>query len=209
MKKIAVLYGWTSTEREVSIQSGQFIYQSIDKTKFDKEYFVFPEDKDQFIKNNDEYQNTILGHYYLTMPGLPLLCSVGQIKQNTNRYINREKFVREFFLKLASDLKNSYFEITDDNGKRVTYKAGRSGRRIFSKKPVIYGSKDHDEKLEIYQPSYDNYFAYTGLEVLTSQITNNISLENGKNTFLPPIFMIFTDEYVGIEKLKAFSNIKF
>jgi len=161
------------------------------------------------IKNNDEYKNTILLHYYLTMPGLPLLCSVAQVKQNSKRYFNREKFVREFFLKLASDLKNSYFEVIDDNGKRVTYKAGCSGRRIFSKKPVIYGSKDRDEKLEIYQPSYDNYFAYTGLEVLTSQITNNISLENGQGIFLPPIFMIFTDEYLGVEKLKAFSNIKF
>ena len=161
------------------------------------------------INNNDEYKNTSVIHYYLTMPGLPLLCSVGQIKQNTNRYFNREKFVREFYLKLASDLKDSYFEIIDNNGKRVTYKAGRSGRQIFTKKPVLYGSKGREQKLEIYQPSFNNYFAYTGLEVLTSQITNNISLENGEDIFLPPIFMIFTDKYIVEEELKKLSNIKF
>ncbi|MGM0438800.1 MAG: GNAT family N-acetyltransferase, partial [Bacillota bacterium] len=63
------------------------------------------------IKKNDDYKNTILNHYYITMPDLPILCSVAKIKQNSNRYFNREKFVREFYFKLANELKNSYFEI--------------------------------------------------------------------------------------------------
>ncbi len=59
MAKIAVLYGGTSSERDVSIQSGEFVYKSIDETKFDKDFFVFPEDKDKFIEKYAEYDLAI------------------------------------------------------------------------------------------------------------------------------------------------------
>lgn len=59
MKKIAVLYGWTSSERQVSIKSGKFIYQSIDSSKFQKDYFIFPEDKNKFIENYKQYDLAI------------------------------------------------------------------------------------------------------------------------------------------------------
>ena len=161
------------------------------------------------VQKHEAYKKTILSHYYLTMPGLPIVCSVAKISQNTNSYFNRERFVRDIFLKVADDLKKGYFEIIDDNGKKVTYKSGRSGRRIYSKKSVIYGSKERKEKLQIYQPGLNNYFAYTGLEVIGSQITNSISLENGDETYLAPVFLIFTDRYLSENVLKNLSNIKF
>lgn len=56
MKKIAILSGWTSSEREVALRSASFFKKYIKK---DFDFYDFPVDAEKFLKNKDNYDLAI------------------------------------------------------------------------------------------------------------------------------------------------------
>ncbi len=52
MKKIAILSGWTSSERDVALRSAEFFEKYINK---DFDFYDFPTDLEKFLKNKDSY----------------------------------------------------------------------------------------------------------------------------------------------------------
>lgn len=56
MKKIAILSGWTSSEREVALRSASFFQEFLNK---DFDFYDFPSDVEKFVANKDNYELAI------------------------------------------------------------------------------------------------------------------------------------------------------
>lgn len=59
MKRIAVICWWTSPEKDISIRSGKTWFDNIDMTMFTKEFFVFPDEYEEFFARHTEFDLVI------------------------------------------------------------------------------------------------------------------------------------------------------
>jgi len=55
MLNIAILGGGTSSEREVSLKSSKKVFENLDQSKYNKEYFDFPSDLEKFLKDYKKF----------------------------------------------------------------------------------------------------------------------------------------------------------
>lgn len=55
MKKIAVICWWNSAEKEISIRSWKTWFNNVDSKLFKKDFFIFPDNYNKFIKDYKKY----------------------------------------------------------------------------------------------------------------------------------------------------------
>ncbi|AZR72663.1 hypothetical protein BBF96_04220 [Anoxybacter fermentans] len=161
------------------------------------------------LEKNDKYCGLKLNQYYLLLPGLPVLCFTTEIIQNTGSLFNFVDFYTIAFLKPDSEITKSWFISRNLSGEMIKYKAGIN-QEIHSHSPVLFGSENRKEKVLFFAgQNSTNLIAFANNEVIAGLGMNKIIAKNNDKVFTPPIFLIFTEEYLPEVYLKDLKNIWF
>ena len=163
------------------------------------------------ITEHESLKGAQFEYYYLTMPGLPVLCTFFRFINKTGVYksLVSEGYNdsgMEVFLNVSDNLMDTYVEFEEPNIGNQHLKAGTETREAaFDKVAKISGTRD--EKLYIF---YDgqNYLDVAG-KYFATVFNEDIAVAAGKTHTSKPIFFVFTEINLPQGALDDFSNIVF
>ncbi|MCL2426743.1 MAG: GNAT family N-acetyltransferase [Oscillospiraceae bacterium] len=169
---------------------------------------------DMSIENFDEYKGLTLSQFYLTLPGVPVLCHFVRIHNETGRYLDRKLF-STLMLRGKDDLSEIHADMMDE---QINLKV-RPGIGDEEMKYDRFIAITHDkgeprpESLYIYNDTsrdkgtsyfeYDLNAAYCTYENIKAQIPN------GKSHTTMPILCVFADKELTLDDMTDFSRIVF
>ncbi|WP_042203133.1 GNAT family N-acetyltransferase [Paenibacillus camerounensis] len=163
------------------------------------------------ISHNRKFQGLTLNHYFLLLPGVPVLASVVQIVQNTGAPLQPLTLQTAGFYKTGSVLKSSKGTVKNQAGETITYKAGRVQNETKSSGGIIQFSSD-ERKQRMSQVSSPDKAApelLVNTHVISSFITEKLFMRDGDTLFSTPQFYIFSDLDIPEEAFRDLLSIKF
>lgn len=163
------------------------------------------------VTRNRKLRGLTLHHYFLLLPGAPVLASVVQIMQNTGAPLNPLKLHTSAFYKTGSQLKDGRGTLKNANGEQITYKAGRVQNETISAGGVIqYHSSERKQRLSlISSPDQAAPELMVNTHVISSYVAEQLYLKDGETRFSTPQFYILSDLEIPEEAFRNLLNIKF
>jgi ribosomal protein S18 acetylase RimI-like enzyme len=162
------------------------------------------------VTKNEKNRGLELDLYHLTMPGLPVLCSFVRIHQNTGRHFPWQFVENGIFISADPDVASSSVRFITKDGESLRLKAGKDQYYVSSNEPLLYESPNRREKLLIHTDT-ENQTLEAGVNISLLMAFAGIRREmrNGEKIALPPVFLIFTEEYFNSAMLRDLNNIQF
>jgi ribosomal protein S18 acetylase RimI-like enzyme len=162
------------------------------------------------VEKNERYKGLTFDFYYLTLPGVPLLISFYRIHQNTGLHIPWKYIEWSLFFKADPDIFNNQLQLITMDGDRVRMKAGKSQNYALTDEPILYHSPNRKEKLMVYTDINNQWLeAGTNNSLLMAFAGIRRELKNRDVITVPPVFLIFTEEYMNADLLRDLKNIRF
>lgn len=162
------------------------------------------------VSKNEDYRGLTLDLYSLTMPGLPMLCSVVRILQNTGRHLPWQLVETGFFLKADPEIHKNHVRVITKDGDELCMTAGKKQHFLTTFEPLLYESPNRKEKLL--------FFTGTENQVLEAGVNSSLlmcftgirrEMRNGESITLPHTCLIFTGDYFNTDLLQDLKNIRF
>ncbi|MBP7176614.1 MAG: hypothetical protein KBA53_10450, partial [Thermoclostridium sp.] len=162
------------------------------------------------VTKNEKYRGLAFELYHLTMPGLPVLVSFTRIHQNSGRHFPWQYVENGIFIQADPDIASSRARFITKDGEKLCLMAGKNQYYISSNEPLLYESPNRQEKLLVYTDT-DNQLLEVGANnsLLMAFTGIHREMRNGDTVNLPPIFLIFTQEYLDSAMLQDLKNIQF
>lgn len=162
------------------------------------------------ISKNEKSRGLTLDLYNLTMPGLPVLCNLVRILQDTGRHFPWQYVENGFFIKTDPDIANNHVRFITKEGDRLCLTAGKNQYFITSLQPLLYESPNRQEKLLVYTDT-ENQLLEVGVNssMLMAFAGMHREMRNGDKIALPPAYLIFTGDHYKAELLQDLKNIQF
>jgi len=162
------------------------------------------------IEKNELYRGMKVGFYFLMLPGVPVLCCVTGVFQNTGRHYNKIGFYNQCFFKPSEELKESWVMFGNCKNELLKIKAGREQHYISPVSTPMYGSPSRSEKLHVYvNTDMARIEAGVDINLIMAEIIQRPRIMNGEGIFTQPIFLVFSDNHLQAEILKDLNNVKF
>ncbi|MDF9839297.1 MULTISPECIES: GNAT family N-acetyltransferase [unclassified Paenibacillus] len=163
------------------------------------------------VTHNRKLQGLTLNHYFLLLPGVPVLASVVQIVQNTGAPLQPVTLHTLGFYKTGNVLKSSRGTVKNAAGERITYKAGRVQNETISSSGIIQFSSDERKQRmsQVSCPDKATPELLVNTHVISSFITEQLHLRDGDTMFSTPQFYILSDLDIPEEAFRDLLNIKF
>lgn len=154
------------------------------------------------FEKDEDLKGLVVDTYVVTLPGLPVVHTFGNITNNTGKLIENKHYHRFNVLQLDDDNKKAFFTLGD-----IDYKCGNIGTERDTRKLISFKST-RDHKMVFYNKSgdleIDTQSAYT--------IAFNgdfLTIPDQTSKHLVGDFIIFTKEDFKPEHLQDLNNIKF
>jgi RimJ/RimL family protein N-acetyltransferase len=162
------------------------------------------------VERNEKFKGLEYDQYFLLLPGVPVMCHVVEIQQNTGSYMNFTGFGTESFLKPDPEIKNSWVLAKNRAGAIVKYKSGRASFEIHSDGSLLFGSNTRQTKLQIVgDPEVSQRMALLNVRDSAAFLTNTVSAAHGGRVLTAPSFFIFTKEAIDDKLLMDLHKIRF
>ncbi|WP_339275937.1 GNAT family N-acetyltransferase [Paenibacillus sp. FSL W8-0426] len=147
------------------------------------------------VTHHAKYKGITMHHYFLMLPGAPVLASVVGIVQHTGAPLHPLHLIHYTSCQASRDIKDCRVYVQDQSGEGVVYKAGRVQMEVNSASGIIqYGSREREQRLMT--------VSHPGLESVETVINNELSFSvNIEKLFVPdrqgkmgkPHFCIISD----------------
>lgn len=162
------------------------------------------------ISKNEKSRGLTLNLYSLTMPGLPVLCNLVRILQDTGRHFPWQYVENGFFIKTDPEISNNHICFITKDGERLRLTAGKNQYFITSLQPLLYESPNRQEKLLVYTDT-ENQLLEVGVNssMLMAFAGMHREMRNGDKIAFPPAYLIFTEDYYKADLLQDLKNIQF
>ncbi|KUP24142.1 hypothetical protein [Paenibacillus sp. DMB5] len=163
------------------------------------------------VTRNRKMRGLALHHYFLLLPGSPVLASVVQIMQNTGAPLHPLKLHTSAFYKTGSQLKDGRGTLKNANGEQITYKAGRVQNETISAGGIIqYHSSERKQRLSLMSsPDQAAPELMVNTHVISSYVAEQLYLKDGESRFSTPQFYLLSDLDIPEEAFRDLLNIKF
>lgn len=163
------------------------------------------------IQKNAKLRGLVLHHYYLTLPGVPVLATTTRIEQNMGVPLKPFSYANQTFYRASNELTDTRIDVKNDAGEPVTYKAGRVQYGIdVSSGMIQYGSHERKEHLTfVAHPEMDGVYLRFNNHIASSVIEEELELRDGEQHFSRPQFYIISDLVAPEEAYQDLRNIRF
>jgi hypothetical protein len=164
------------------------------------------------VNRNETYRGLKLEQYFLLLPGVPVLCQIAKIHQNTGKYLKDINFLSHAFIRGNSALKERWFSSISPGGEQKLIRGGRNEIQLTSKNFVTFGGDkegNENEKSRLHMISRERLHGYVDQEVLKGAVHEEFSLEAGKTWFSSPVFYLIGDLRLDSQALKQLLTLHF
>ncbi|WP_341282719.1 GNAT family N-acetyltransferase [Paenibacillus sp. FSL H8-0537] len=163
------------------------------------------------ISSHAKLRGLVLHHYFLMLPGVPVLATVTRVEQNTGAPLHPLTLSSSTFYQASSDIKDSRGHVKNSNGENITYKAGRVQYSAGSPNGIFqYSSRERKQRLTFMaHPELDSSELHMNTHVVASLATEKLFLQDGKQQFSKPQFYIISDLLAPEEAYQDLLNIRF
>lgn len=161
------------------------------------------------VNNHDKFKGLTYHQYFLMLPGVPVVCQLAELEQNTGTYLDIG-WIGSGYFKADEDINSSFLKYQNSLGEWVKIKAGTgafdgypfSTTSIESKKGKSLIQFISDIKLKGQSISLNK-------EVIFLNDNERIHAENNTTVRTIPNFILMTEERVHDLALKDLLNIRF
>ncbi|MFC0302645.1 GNAT family N-acetyltransferase [Virgibacillus soli] len=161
------------------------------------------------IRENEAYKGLTYHQYFLTLPGVPILCHVSEINQGTGTYFDQKNWHTGGFFNPGEHMAHNWARTQDKNGDWIKIIAGKGELESIIERDLIIGCSDKKEHIQIITNSKDMQYTYINKEVLANGISERMSIPTGNTQFTTPIFYVFHDRTIPPQAQQDLKNIKF
>jgi len=165
------------------------------------------------IDKFDEYKGIRISQYYLTLPGVPVLCHFAKIVNRTGRYMDAELYAMAM-LAGKDTLLDLYAEMIEGNITCNVRPGSIDEEFAYDRlvKIVHEGENPRPEKLYIYKDSErDNGKSWIGMDdnIVYCDYNMKKSVPDGESYTTLPIFCILSEKDLTLECLDDLRRIEF
>ena len=168
---------------------------------------------DIYVENFDEYKGVQYTQFYLTLPGVPVMCHFARMINGTGCYMEAELFTM-LMLAGKESLSELCVELAEDNLKCKIRAGSLDDEKYYDRLIKISneGENPRPEKMYVYKDSErDNGRQYFGLDdnIVFCDYNMKSNVPDGKHYTTMPIFCILTEKDLAQEDLEDFKRIFF
>lgn len=163
------------------------------------------------IQKNAKLRGLVLHHYYLTLPGVPVLATTTRIEQNMGVPLKPFRYANQSFYQASNELTDTRIDVKNNAGEPITYKAGRVQYGIdVSSGMIQYSSQERKERLTfVAHPEMDGVYLRVNNHIASSVVEEELELRDGEQHFSRPQFYIISDLMAPEEAYQDLRNIRF
>lgn len=162
------------------------------------------------IEKHEQYKGITLNFYYLTLPNIPAICVTTEILQDSGIYYNIKTVMNEYFIQSDPEITNNRFSVITKTGERIWMTAGKEQQYTDGNGGIFFESPERKEKFLIYAgPENTKLEAGVCNSLMVAFSYYSGEMKNNEQYFIPPVFLIFTEEYLEPSWLKDLNNIRF
>ena len=163
-----------------------------------------------YIKNIKKFSGLTINQYSMMIPGVPAICELIEIENNTGKYITDEVFSSEKWIKYGESSKSGSMIAKHDNGETFEYKCNTSDIGVLTKGLVAFKSEKRVEKMYVYASSdRPSICAISDNKHDFVEVRYTLDVKHGEKQVLPLNFIIFSEEELSKEMLRKLDNVKF
>jgi len=169
---------------------------------------------DVFVEKFDEYRGLSYSHYYLTLPGVPILCHFTKLRNGIGIYRNFG-ICTEMFLSGKEGLADIYVSFANSEGMRYRGHFGAAFNQGFDRLAEISreGADPCAEKLYVYRDGKRSGSPSGGIgsDINQGHITTNasVTIANGETKCVRPYICLFSEKELTLEAVADFDRILF
>ena len=162
------------------------------------------------INEHDEKKGITLHSYYLTLPGLPVLCQFFKYVNNTG-LLQNEEMELEVFLDAGGELTDGYIDLVDpEKNHHRLHTGGINQVKHFDK--LMKLSSLRKSSLYTYRAAKsagETNYAYISNKVTTGNAEIAFTIPNGETYTSVPAFLIITEQNLTAEALDDLKRVRF
>lgn len=161
------------------------------------------------LKNHEIHKGLGIAQYYMTLPGVPILCAFNEFIQNTGSFFDVDMRTLAF-LKPGDDFGNSWFELKDLDGNDIRYLAGKCSYEVESDTKTRFGNRERKDKMIFFLDNRGaKLYANSNNEVIISKTIQLLRIPSGESLISKPMFMFFAKHDIEEKSLSDLKNIRF
>ncbi|WP_051569215.1 hypothetical protein [Alkaliphilus transvaalensis] len=164
------------------------------------------------LEDHPKYKGLGWNQYYLLLPGVPMVCSVVEVIQQTGKFLHNSEntWFSDAFLKLSERYEAGWMKTLDKKGKLTKYLTSKGAVEIRSEASMICGSSERNGILQIITDHSSSMMEYyCNKEVILVGNFQSLNMENGKNYFTNPVFYTFSQQPIPEDALVDLKNLRF
>jgi len=163
------------------------------------------------IQEEDELKGSVFEFYYVTMPGLPLLCAFYRFKNGTGLY-RKEWMYTAAHLKVSEDKKGVFMEFVNKHQKQYRLRMGSTSQDTTFENVVklsgtrdekmyyFHGNKNNDKNNSVDGDTKHPAFVYTSMDVKTA---------DGEGFTSSPVFYVVSEVDLPDGALDDLESVRF
>jgi len=164
------------------------------------------------ITDQEELKGAVTKHYYVTLPGLPVLCHFYELINGTGRYLEHTMDTTIVIGPTKEELKRVVAEFKDTTGNNHRARLGTDQHGKRFDKLIKFIDGDTEQKLYAYKDTDGsdsvNYFSGDNFTA-TLWLDSEAKAENGDRFVSPPLFVIVAEQDLSAEMLGDLGKLSF
>ncbi|WP_042142820.1 GNAT family N-acetyltransferase [Paucisalibacillus sp. EB02] len=152
---------------------------------------------DTAIEQNEDYKGLKLKQYFLLLPGVPVLCHVSEIEQNTGRFFNDKGWQTSAFFRPGASIKDNWVNFQDKSGNWMKVIAGYDENELIVDRNIIIGCHTSNDLLQLISKSESTkQEVYINKEVVLTSVSEKLTLPSNSTYFTIPNFYVFNNSVI-------------
>lgn len=163
------------------------------------------------IKQNAKLKGLSFQQYYVTLPGVPVLCYFIKLDQQTGTTLSPFGANHVSFYKVSEEIKDAKAYVKNETKEDIIYKAGKVQYETEAKDKIIrFGSNERKEKLLfVDHPENESCAVFVNTHLVASVAISKIFANNNEQIWGKPQFYIISDIDIPDSTLADLFNIQF
>jgi hypothetical protein len=164
------------------------------------------------VNEHDDFKGAVFKNYYLTLPGLPVLCSFFQLENGAGEYKKTKAYVNSYFSP-DEDAKNVFVNFVDKDMRAYRMHMGVEDSNGLSYENVAVMESSRDARLYAFHGNKYNQNSNTvwGCNQVPAQTTSSMEMAvaHGQVFTSTPSFFIVTDKDLPAGALDDLERVRF
>ncbi|RNA69440.1 GNAT family N-acetyltransferase [Alteribacter keqinensis] len=159
------------------------------------------------ISDHPVFGGVTVRQYALMLPGVPVLCSMYEIKQETAVLWNNQTIATGFNLHTGEETGSVVVQAGDDS---EAYRHHHHEHHLSQFSHLTASKSGRNEKLHIFpEQTNDKMELYMNQHVVVGDSRRTIALRDKETFFSEPMFFMFSDEEVPLEATHDLRSVRF